>query len=396
MEIKILASTHPGFSLSKNEALEFSGKSAGICYEKTTLEDVFNEPSEKSINRAKGCIKRGHHSVLGHVFYSLALTGIPKILAMFLNNEKVYVTSEKSARYTHMKPSPAEEALYEKWIGIFTKIILETYNEFDEDSALKLAQENARYMISIFTPATDMEYTASLRQWNYIIHWAEKYIKEEEDNYFSIKMKTVLKEFLSKMPDIKIEGLNTEVNNRGFSLIGKRKRKESFGEVYCTNYEATFSCLAQEHRHKTLSYECLIPEEYLASGFKYEFGVPKDQKFYVPTIIKNTVYEEEWLRDINSLAEYVPQGTLININERGTYEMFILKCYERLCGHVQLETAIQTDVTLKKFMESVKETDPEVYEEMLPYSHGARCTFPGFKCQKPCVFGPKNALNRRI
>ena len=31
-----------------------------------------------------------------------------------LNNEKIYNTSEKSARYTQMEPSPQEKKLYEK------------------------------------------------------------------------------------------------------------------------------------------------------------------------------------------------------------------------------------------------------------------------------------------
>ena len=35
-------------------------------------------------------------------------------MAMILNNEKEYNTSEKSARYTKMKPSEEEEKLYNK------------------------------------------------------------------------------------------------------------------------------------------------------------------------------------------------------------------------------------------------------------------------------------------
>ena len=52
---------------------------------------------------------------------------IPKILAMILNNEKIYNTSEKSARYTHMEPSEDEKALYEKWIEIYKTEISKKY-----------------------------------------------------------------------------------------------------------------------------------------------------------------------------------------------------------------------------------------------------------------------------
>ena len=76
---------------------------------------------------------------------------------MILNNEKVYNTSEKSARYTKMQPSKEEKELYEKWIEIYKEICISakiSKNRRKKGSE-KLAQENARYLISVFTPATD-------------------------------------------------------------------------------------------------------------------------------------------------------------------------------------------------------------------------------------------------
>ncbi len=382
MRIRVLASTTPGSILSKEDALLYSGKSAGICYEKTNLDDLFAEPEDVSIRRANGCIKRGHHSVFGHIFYSLALEGIPKILAMLLNNEKVYCTSEKSARYTHMTPSKDEEPLYEKWIEIYKKQIQKVYPDFDDTYATKLAQENARYLISIFTPATDMEYTCSLRQWNYIIYWAEQYIAKAGDDIFDTKLKQVLTDFLAAIPEeIRIENLNTSGKNRGFSLFASRMREDYFGEVYCTNYKATFSELAQAQRHKTINYEMSW------------LSVPE---FFVPPIIRGTYLEKEWLNDIKSLYKNVPQGMLINVCERGTPDMLVLKAYERLCGAAQLEIARQTKATIDEYIEATREKFPQVYEELLPYSKGARCTFPGFVCAKACAFGGKNAFTRHV
>ena len=133
-------------------------------------------------------MESGHHSVFGHAHYNLIFEGIPKILAMILNNEKIYNTSEKSARYTKMEPSEEEKVLYEKWIEKYKKVIKEEYPEFDDKKVKKLAQENARYLISIFTPATIMGYTVNFCQLNYIVHWFEDYIKKEEDNTFSKKL----------------------------------------------------------------------------------------------------------------------------------------------------------------------------------------------------------------
>ena len=114
MKIKVIASTKVGYKMPKEEAIDFSGKEAGICYLPDDLEKLFGEDKEKTLKRAQRTLKSGHHSVFGHPTYNLTLEGIPKILAMILNNEKVYNTSEKSARYTKMNPSKEEKELYEK------------------------------------------------------------------------------------------------------------------------------------------------------------------------------------------------------------------------------------------------------------------------------------------
>lgn len=381
MKIKVIASTKVGYSLPKEEAVIFSGKSAGICYLPDSIETLFSEPLEKTQRRANGNIKSGHHSVFGHPTYNLILEGVPKILAMILNNEKMYNTSEKSARYTIMEPSIQEKELYEKWIDIYMTQISKKYPEFDVKRVKKLAQENARYLISVFTPATIMEYTVNFGQLNYIINWAKDYIENEEDTTFSLKMKKVFKDFLEAIPDLEIEGLDSRVKNRAFSMFAKRKnRQEEFGENYCTTYLASFAQLAQAQRHRTLSYEMTLLDT---------------PQYYIPPIIKDTELEKEWLEDISSLQEFFPQGMLVQVNERGTIENFVLKCMERLCGSAQLEIMEQTDKTMKKYMEAVKD-NKDLYNYLLPYSKGARCTFPGWKCNSPCIFGGKNAMHRII
>ena len=381
MKIKVIASTKVGYSLPKEEAVIFSGKSAGICYLPDSIETLFSEPLEKTQRRANVNIKSGHHSVFGHPTYNLILEEVPKILAMILNNEKMYNTSEKSARYTIMEPSIQEKELYEKWIDIYMTQISKKYPEFDVKRVKKLAQENARYLISVFTPATIMEYTVNFGQLNYIINWAKDYIENEEDTTFSLKMKKVFKDFLEAIPDLEIEGLDSRVKNRAFSMFAKRKnRQEEFGENYCTTYLASFAQLAQAQRHRTLSYEMTLLDT---------------PQYYIPPIIKDTELEKEWLEDISSLQEFFPQGMLVQVNERGTIENFVLKCMERLCGAAQLEIMEQTKEIMDKYLEATK-GKPELYNYLLPYSKGARCTFPGWKCNSPCIFGGKNAMHRSI
>ena len=302
---------------------------------------------------------------------------------MILNNEGMYTTSEKSARYTKMQPSEQEKNVYEKWIEIYKKEISKVYPQIDEKKVKKLAQENARYLISIFTPATTMEYTVSLRQLNYIAHWFEDYIKNEDDNEFNKKLKSYMKEFLDCISDLIIPELNSDAKMRKISLFDERKsRKEEFGENYCTTYEGTFAEFAQAQRHRTLQYKIRLLDEV---------------KFYIPEIIKNNEeLKNMWLEDMNSLADLYPQGMLIQINERGTAENFILKCKERVCGCAQLEIMKQTYEILNKYIENTKETNEEIYNYLLPYAKGARCTYPGFKCTNVCMWGAKNALTRKI
>lgn len=381
MNIKIIGSTNVGYILPKDEALKFAGKSAGICYLPHNTEKLFSESEEKTIKRAENTLKSGHHSVYSHSVYNFVLEGIPKILAMILNNEKMYNTSEKSARYTKMESTGIEKELYEEWIEIYKEKIKEKYKDFDEKKVLKLAQENARGIISVFTPATTMEYTTDFRQINYIIHWAEDFIENAENTLFNQKLKEVLKDFINQMPDIIIPELNSKTKNRTFSLFAKRDRKEEFGENYSTNYEVSFSELAQAQRHRTIYYEMQIKDK---------------ASYYVPKIIQNTDLETKWIKDLSSLENNFPQAMLVKVNERGTVENFILKCQERICGAAQLEIMNQTKDTLDKYIEKTKNTNKDVYEYLLPYSKGARCTFPGFKCTAPCVFGGINALNRTI
>ena len=382
MDIKVLGSTKPNYKLPKEEALDFAGKAAGICYLPNTVEKLFEEEKEKTVKRIQRTLVSGHHSVFDHPTYNLILIDIPKILAMILNNEGMYTTSEKSARYTKMKLSQNEEILYEKWVNIYKKEILKMYPNIQEKQAMKLAQENARYLISIFTPSTTMEYTVSLRQINYILHWFDDFVEKAEDTKFNLLLKPYLKEFVKQLEYLWIPELNSDVKERSISLFTKRKRKEEFGENYCITYEGTFAEFAQAQRHRTLD---------------YSIEIPKEIKIYVPKIIQeNEELKNNWLQDMSSVADKFPQGLLININERGTVENFILKCKERLCGAAQLEIMLQTKEILDKYIEKTKVSNTDVYEYLLKYKEGIRCKFPGWKCTSPCVWGSKNALKRKI
>ncbi len=374
----------------RENALNLSGKIAGVCYDKEGFEHLENEPIEKTTKRIERTLTGGHHSVYDHVNISFNISGLPKILAMVLNNEHQYTTSEKSARYTPVEVrgdsiiTSDEVNLYNKWMEIFKVKIKENYGYiYDDSKIVKLAQENARYMVTVFMP-TEMIYTTSLRQINYIASWMNDYIKgaNKEDD-FERKLSIVMEEFVNELKrlDVFEERLNRNEKNRKLSLFGDcLGEEEYFGRVYNTTYEGTFAQLAQAHRHRTLDYKMERLE---------------NKKYYIPPIIRDDkVLVEEWMKDILSLRNIHPQGEIVLINEKGKYEDFILKCKERLCSAAQLEIAQQTAETLKKY--ATRTGDKFIVEDIKNYLRGARCTFLDYSCPKDCGFKEGKTLTRRI
>ncbi|MBE7074688.1 MAG: FAD-dependent thymidylate synthase [Clostridiales bacterium] len=339
-----------------------------------TFDELVSEDNVKTLRRIEQTMGSGHHSVFEHGYITLNLENIPKLFAMVLNNEHVYVTSEKSARYTKMNPSPEEQKLYDKWVEIFKKKIRERYPDstgFMSDAKVqKLAQENARYLISVKT-LTTMEHTISYRQLNYLCKWMSDELENSNSPYTPIF--DSFEQFISfaKENNLLDERLMDDGKFRSLSLfkIGK-EHNAIYDTVYSTNYEASLAYLAQAQRHRTLFYE--VNKLYT-------------DKFFTPKILRSDEQlKNEWQEDIHSVAKNIPQGTIAKINERGLSEHFILKLKERLCSCAQLEINDKTKNLLKKYIEETKDT--ELAKLLSQYAKGSRCTFPDFKCKAPCGF----------
>lgn len=378
IKIEVVGSTNPDFNLRIDEAIEFAGYAAGVCYMPVDMETLFNEPIEKAAKRAQQTLKHGHHSVYDHVVYSLSIEGIPKILAMILNNENVYSTSEKSARYTQMKPTQKEQELYDKWLTMFIELIKTKYPDMSDEAIKKLGQENARYLISVFTP-TSMIYSTNLRQLNYIRNWFSDFIEQDYNSDFMNKLKPHMFNFLAQTDFLHIEGL-VDGKDRKLSLFDSRDdRKDYFGEVYSTSYYGSFAQLAQAQRHRTINYAVVVRDQ--------------DPCYYVPPIIPDHLITK-WLDDCFSLSNVYPQGRIILINERGTYENLILKAQERLCSHAQLEISLQTRKTIKKYLGRSRRNSSGAHAVLSRYNQDARCAF-GYKCSNPCSWG-RQQLQRLV
>jgi hypothetical protein len=423
------------------------------------------QDKDKALARFNATSQTGHHSISDHIKIEILFENISKALAIVLNSLQDYATSEKSGRYTEMQGSTEQEVkLYNKWKDIFRSKILEEYPETDdsmleqkikawvnkdeslksyidrlsikdgklEDTnidikiskqletikntnktlpSVKLAQENARYVLSVFTRSTTMGYTTSLRQWNYIYDWCMKYLdvyfyrenklwlKEEnrQASYFEEQLFLDLQdlaEFLYN--NIYIEQLR-DTKNRCFdfltTLSGEYYHPMSYytpaddviADSYQVSYYGSFVQIAQAERHRTLKY-----------FIKYDEDL---QMYYTPEIIKGTKYEEEWLNDLKSISYLVPQATQVLIIETGHISDFVLKCEERLCKRAQLEVMKQTKATAERFYNNSDNLSSagKVYMSKFVDRNGniqTKCQMLG-TCHEPCN-KVTDALSRRI
>lgn len=395
-----------------NDLKAFSGKNAGICYMKDNYFSINIQNKSVAMKRFISTSCLGHHSIADHTNITVVFENISKMLAIVLNSMQNYATSEKSGRYTVMTGnSELERDLYDKWKGIFEERLLYLNPKIDATLCTKLAQENARYVLSVFTRSTTMSYTTSLRQWNYIFDWCEKftdhygvddysafkeYIKSGgacerrfEVTYKGEKVSNFITELFCDISILEDFIWNTlyiaelrDNKNRSFDFLcglgtpGFKHPmdlydKDKIGDSYSISYNASFVQIAQAQRHRTIKYFMrMIDDE----------GSPN---FFVPPMIKGTCLEKEWNDDLMSIVDLVPQAGLINIIEVGHISNFVLKCEERLCSRAQLETMQQTKNTLELFLDNREKFSSagRAYLDMVSTREGENGIY---ECKRKC------------
>lgn len=389
MKVSIVAHTrsHMDVDLSNmmNDLKSFSGAMAGICYMSDKYHNSYVTDYKKALKRFSTVAKTGHHSIAGHAQITILLEGVPKIVAMYLNNLKDYECSEKSGRYTSMTgTTEIENELYNKWILIFEELITKDNSSLDSKLVHKLAMENARYLLSVFTPTT-MSYTTSLRQWNYIIDWLEVEISNnKKDTTFTNNLCNSFLELREKLVDlVGVDELRDIKNRKSFSMLSPIEPASLYfvctDTMYRVKYEGSFAQLAQAQRHRTLHYH------------GYFDGTSK--KIHVPAILTDTKYYHEWMNDFGKVQDLTPMCTAITIVESGHIDDFFLKAQERNCGRAQLEIMQQT----LKTAEFINKQTNNMYSEYFhPKSGCPKMKGQINKCLEPCAWGCEVSRSKKI
>ena len=379
-------------TFDKEEAMRYSAKIGGICYNKEGLRASLKEPVETTDKRITLTTSMEHQSIYEHINIGLYIEDIPKIMCMLLNNEHQYATSERSLRYTPIKKgaasiSPKEVELYFKWMDILRNEIKEKYGKYYNDSKIEtIAQENSRFMITMFINS-EMVHTIPLVQINRIVAFMKKYITEEKESQFKTRIVPYMQDVIDELKRLNIldDRLLSNRKNRELSLFGKnlKDKKDEFGEVYSALYKETCIGIAQAQRHRTLYYQIEFDET--------------NKEYFVPPIIEdNKKLKEEWLKDLESVKDLFPMAEQLYVYEKGTYDNFKLKLKERLCSACQVEVMSITKKTLDKYLKALSKDSKVLYEDLLKYSKGGRCTFPDYECLRPCNFPEGINLTRKI
>lgn len=402
VRIETIATTREVENLSAQQLNEeqtiLSGKYGGTCYAKEGYASIRKQPVEKAIKRAEGTASRGHHSVFQHGMITMEIE-CPKIIAMLLNSIGISNTSEKSARYTQMHPDTVlEEELYHKWHDIFAEEIKKQYPErFTEKEVDKLAFENARYMISVFSK-TSLVYSLPFRNIFYVLDWTKNMAEQLEkmEGGFNRRLLEEVRALREAFLGVVGKENFHDTKNDYFRFMPVQAtgeydddNQEYYGDVYTAKFLASFAQVAQEQRHRTTRVK-----------INFSGKDPQEFGFYIPRLLKGTEYEKEWQKDMSLVGEVYPQGMLVSVTEQGLFEDFVVKCKERMCGRAQLEIMEVTEQLVNGFLKDKEHLSKanqkrlgQITENGLPC---ARCKYTDYTCKEGCVWGPKEALLRRI
>lgn len=470
-----------GISQAQMEDLKtYCGKNAGISQLREGFFGTAVSDPEKALPRFRNTVRMGHMSIADHAWVEVLFENASRMMAMIMNSLQYYNTTEKSGRYTEMTGNtPEQRALYDKWNEKFRKRIMEIHPDYNDtfierqlrsmhtDSAIEVkngrvfaynsaitpspkmditesediqkslntilsnprlpvntrSQENARYILSIFTKSTTFGYTTTLAQWNYIYDWCERYLEQfeygnsgkllrniKDDTYDgTLRTATFFEEQVYKdLADLRVylrENLYVEDlrdhKKRGFDMLTDifdenhfmkdydHEYDENIRFAYTTDYETSLIVLSHLHRHKTLKYYMNLDVS--------------NAGFYVPVFIKGTPDEKEWLDDMESVREQIPAGMLVHVIETGTLDNFALKTSERFCGCAMLETMLNVKSVAEKFVKLYESGRATWLEKtVIEKFYDPKCEKLRTKatitdgCHEGCYFGCEHALDRIV
>lgn len=462
MEIKLISRSVSDYDIDKvgatqnvvHDAFVFGGRMAGICY--MSSEDYLKEGMANTASaerRANMTSSSGHHSVFEHQYFTFEINGIDKMTAIILNSLGLYVTSEKSGRYTKMSSTDTSaQEHYERWCYLIEKALRAKYPPKpdipDNKQPLKynkLAMEIARLQLPVFHETT-MVYTISFRQLCYLINKITLLLKVEgfggsDDTYFNQKVRKNLLDFQYALVDAvkltrgkvinssstlqseidsdfedmvisltkdltnRYTPINLEIINTMEKIVdGKEPKirflKEQYGEVLEDNISGDlFGDMYKVHYQLTFA---ALAQSVRHRTIRYELyfsGKPEqltEDRVYIPNIVKwmGAEYTEKWVNDMMECIHLIPNGLLVDVIEYGDFQSFMGKVIERRCMRAQQEIRVITGALLEAFNENksnLSKNNQSILSSWITEDNKVKLKCQRGKCLEVCGLDKSNA-----
>jgi|GEM_PF-3632075 hypothetical protein len=281
----------------------------------------------------------------------ISICQMPYFLTLILESESLYPITKSYIMRNYSQSCNNENNLYKKWSDIFSKCLYSRYHNVLDDAFLKkIARINADYLISIFRPI-DATYIISIEKINYICQQMMNFTMLCGNNNLCNKLSLFMLDFISAFSGFMKAGSSKNVIDLSI-FDANQKMQEHFGSTYSTYYNGSFRLLFENLKSSEL--------RHLPCNINHSIG------FFTPLIIKKASLAQEWYRDIQSLSNNCPCGTLIAIQESGNLRDFKTKVNRVCCSTVLPELANQTKLTLKKYLISA-DCQPLEHQDLCLY-----------------------------
>ncbi len=391
LEIKFLDNFFSQTSSEKNfNITDIAVSSARTCY---SAKGIITPEESKNWKRKphllESIFKSGHHTTLQHTHITMLISGVSRHLVWrVLHSHSFYNSEQVSQRYAKMNlenvsiPKKADSMRwqkfyterfndYEKLIELLIPKIESILPKFKKQTAIKKAQELARYLLPQGTQAylyhtvnilTILRYISLCYSLPEIIDEVQDFAKLLEKNLLELdeNLKPLI-DFAKKQkvyfPKIDIEkyrkkgivfdvvgDFDIELNNNYSGIL--RTSQLVFDEAviggFSSYYKLSLSADAQNQRHRRTFAVRPLLQDY----FQEDFYIPpiiKENRdildFYINSVKKSYLFFNQGIHEIGfSEAIYaLPNSHLIEIVTREDWASFHHKSQMRLCYNAQQE-----------------------------------------------------------
>ena len=343
--IGVDGSTKIGKNVSSKEIFESVGRI--VLYHEDICGDNFCS-EETCISWASKAIEKKDYDFFDTVVINFSLKSVPKMLAYYLNSERLGTLIERHTM-NEWYLSSVEQVLYNKWYCIFYDNAFLFRPDINTEQASILAKRDASNVLSVFTPTT-FSYSISVRNLSILLNRLRFYCLNSTDVYLSQNIKPVLTAFIAEAEQYCSQKLDDRMIVSAPMIEHDNKY---FGDVYSITYLGSMKQLLDLQYKSNIDYKMC------------DLGTPC---YSMPMLLLHDIkLEEDWLNDNSSIDDLHPQSKMGRIFERGIVEDFAKKIDTFSDSHASPEICRQNSINMCDYLNATENTYPEIYRFLKRY-----------------------------